>query len=72
MTTPSVTAAPDGPESNAKEPLPHARQPDLPKRAGITTGYYMARPARVESSFVRDRAPVGSGPRSLARIYPFG
>ena len=35
VTTPSVTAAPDGPESNAKEPLPHARQPDLPKRAGV-------------------------------------
>jgi len=23
------------PESNAKEPVPRARQPDLPKRAGV-------------------------------------
>jgi hypothetical protein len=33
-TTPSVTAVLTAPESNAKEPMPHARQPDLPKRAG--------------------------------------
>jgi hypothetical protein len=61
------------PESNAKEPVPRARQPDLPKRAGITTGYYMARPARVESSFLRDRAPVDSASAPLspsARLPP--
>src|SRR5262245_6118173 len=44
------------PESNAKEPVPRARQPDLPKRAEVTTGCYMARPARAQSIVVRQWA----------------
>jgi hypothetical protein len=35
VTTPSVTAVPDRPGEQRQEPLPCARQPDLPKRAGV-------------------------------------
>ena len=45
--------------ATSRDPLPHARQPDLPKRAGVTTGYYMERPARAECISPRDRSPAG-------------
>jgi len=57
VTTPSVTAAPDGPESNAKEPLPHARQPGSTEAGRGTTGYYMERPARAQSNLLRGLSP---------------
>jgi hypothetical protein len=52
VTTPSVTAVPDSRGEHAKEPLPRARQPDQPKRAGVPPATtWTASPSRVYCPF---------------------
>jgi hypothetical protein len=61
VTTPSVTAAPDGP-GEQRQGTPAACAATRSTEAGRgTTGYYMERPARAESSLLRGLSPGRDG-----------
>ena len=57
--TPSVTAAPNGSREQRQGTRAACAATRSTEAGRGTTGYYMARPARVESSLLRGRPPVG-------------
>jgi hypothetical protein len=73
VTTPSVTAAPDGPREQ-RQGTPAACAATRSTEAGRgTTGYYMERPARAESSPLRGLSPGREdGTVSALRASPSG
>ena len=65
--TPSVTAVPDSPGEQRQGTRAACAATRSTEAGRGTTGYYMARPARAESSFLPGRPPLGSERPSPAR-----